>query len=321
MADNIPITPGSGLSVAAESIGAAYYQVVKIAIGASDTNSGDVSSANPMPVTVTNSTSVIGSVTVSGTVALSNTQVSISNLTVSVVTGSITVTNLGNTTVSVVGSVNITASGGWINATVGSGFWCNATVSGAASTTSVTVQSGSITVSNIGSVTASLLGGWVNATVSGVTSVTVQSGSITVTNLSNVTTSVLSGWMNITVSNIGNTTASQQGTWNVSLGANAWTNVWKYAALSTTDVTIWTPNSGSKAVITDLIVGALYAGTVTLSDGGVGTGSTIMIFPFGANGGASKTFRTPVTSLTANNLITAKGSVTGGYILLTGYEI
>jgi hypothetical protein len=50
MADNVGYTPGVGASVAADDIGGNLYQRVKIVTGADGVNDGDVSSANPMPV-------------------------------------------------------------------------------------------------------------------------------------------------------------------------------------------------------------------------------------------------------------------------------
>jgi hypothetical protein len=51
MADNMPVTPGSGATVAADDIGGVLYQRVKIGVGA-DGSATDVSSAAPMPVNV-----------------------------------------------------------------------------------------------------------------------------------------------------------------------------------------------------------------------------------------------------------------------------
>ncbi len=97
MADNISINTGSTLSVAAESIGGAYLQRVKLAIGVVDTDNGDVSATNPIPIT--------GSTTVINTV---------STLVASV--GSI-VTITGSTTVVSVGSiVSVTGSTTLVNA-------------------------------------------------------------------------------------------------------------------------------------------------------------------------------------------------------------
>ena len=50
MSANIAVTPGSGASVAAESIGGALLQRIKMAIGDADADGGDVSLLNPMPV-------------------------------------------------------------------------------------------------------------------------------------------------------------------------------------------------------------------------------------------------------------------------------
>lgn len=53
MADNLDITQGSGTTIGADEIGGAKYQRVKVIIGADGTNDGDVSSANPLPVSGT----------------------------------------------------------------------------------------------------------------------------------------------------------------------------------------------------------------------------------------------------------------------------
>lgn len=53
MADNINVSEGSGKTVAADEILSVLYQRVKFTLGADGTNDGDVSSANPLPVTGT----------------------------------------------------------------------------------------------------------------------------------------------------------------------------------------------------------------------------------------------------------------------------
>lgn len=50
MADNIGYTPGSGAVIAADDIGGALHQRVKMVLGADGVNDGDVSLANPMPI-------------------------------------------------------------------------------------------------------------------------------------------------------------------------------------------------------------------------------------------------------------------------------
>lgn len=50
MADNIGYTPGSGAIIAADDIGGALHQRVKMVLGADGVNDGDVSLANPMPI-------------------------------------------------------------------------------------------------------------------------------------------------------------------------------------------------------------------------------------------------------------------------------
>ena len=71
MAENIELDAGSGGStVAADEISGVHYPRSKIIIGADGTNDGDVSSANPLPVTgtITAVTDITNTVTVDGTV-------------------------------------------------------------------------------------------------------------------------------------------------------------------------------------------------------------------------------------------------------------
>lgn len=49
MADNVPITAGSGTSIGADDISSVWYQRIKVIHGADGTNDGDVSTANPFP--------------------------------------------------------------------------------------------------------------------------------------------------------------------------------------------------------------------------------------------------------------------------------
>src|SRR5579862_3064727 len=53
MPDNVSITPGSGDTIAAELISGAKLQRIKLAIGVVDTDNGDISASNPMPVSGT----------------------------------------------------------------------------------------------------------------------------------------------------------------------------------------------------------------------------------------------------------------------------
>ena len=50
MPDNIGYTPGSGATIAADDIGGALHQRVKVTLGADGVSDGDVSLANPMPI-------------------------------------------------------------------------------------------------------------------------------------------------------------------------------------------------------------------------------------------------------------------------------
>ena len=51
MSDNINVTPGTGATIAAESLSGALVQRIKMVLGNTDVDGGDVSSTNPMPIT------------------------------------------------------------------------------------------------------------------------------------------------------------------------------------------------------------------------------------------------------------------------------
>lgn len=51
MADNVPITAGSGTQIAADDVAGVFYQRVKVAIG-EDGTANDVSSSNPLPTQI-----------------------------------------------------------------------------------------------------------------------------------------------------------------------------------------------------------------------------------------------------------------------------
>lgn len=52
MADGVPITPGTGATIATDDIGGTQYQRVKLVLGADGVNDGDVASGNPLPVEI-----------------------------------------------------------------------------------------------------------------------------------------------------------------------------------------------------------------------------------------------------------------------------
>jgi hypothetical protein len=51
MTDNIDVTPGTGKTIAAENLGGALVQRVKLVLGNLDIDDGDISSSNPIPIT------------------------------------------------------------------------------------------------------------------------------------------------------------------------------------------------------------------------------------------------------------------------------
>lgn len=134
MADNVPVTTGSGISIGADEITGVKYQRIKLIHGADGVNAGDVASGNPLPVTgstsilnvvsVTGSTAIVNTPTVTGSVAIVNTP----SVTIPAITGSVAIVNTPAVTipavtgsVAVVNTVSVTGSTAVVNSiTVGS---------------------------------------------------------------------------------------------------------------------------------------------------------------------------------------------------------
>jgi hypothetical protein len=93
----------------------------------------------------------------------------------------------------------------------------------------------------------------------------------------------------------------------------------KYATLSaTTETILWTPTTGKKWVITDIVISSTATTLVTFRDGSAGT--TFMIgrctasYPFVSNQ------LTPIVSAGINRNLTVQSSVITAYVTVTGYE-
>ena len=102
MADNVPITSGSGILIGAENItvsgSATLIQRVKLVIGTYDIDGGDVSSVNPIPVS--GSTTILGTVTVTGSTSVTS---------IPAITGSVSLVlapSFGSATVNVTGATS-----------------------------------------------------------------------------------------------------------------------------------------------------------------------------------------------------------------------
>ncbi|CAB4164642.1 hypothetical protein UFOVP826_62 [uncultured Caudovirales phage] len=63
MADNVGYTPGTGATVAADEIGGVLHQRIKLTLGADGVSDGDVSSSNPLPVSVGGVVDISGTIT------------------------------------------------------------------------------------------------------------------------------------------------------------------------------------------------------------------------------------------------------------------
>ena len=143
MADDVPYTPGAGITVAADDIGGTHFQRVKVILGSDGTNLGDVGPTNPVPVSGT--VSISGAVQVSGAVSIS---------VMPAVSGNVGITNIVPVTTQA--SVSVSGIPVWMNPTqavvvntIGVGFSVNALVTGVVSISAMPAISGAVSISQI----------------------------------------------------------------------------------------------------------------------------------------------------------------------------
>lgn len=85
-----------------------------------------------------------------------------------------------------------------------------------------------------------------------------------------------------------------------------------------TDTNLWTPTSGKKFVITDIIISTDTSMTVTLKD----DTTTIRKYYLQANTTIVENLHTPYTSIAADNILKITSSAAGNhYISIQGYEV
>jgi hypothetical protein len=88
-----------------------------------------------------------------------------------------------------------------------------------------------------------------------------------------------------------------------------------------TDGIVWSPASGKKWVITDLIINTSAAATVTLEEDKSAGDAVVMKFELAANGGVSTNFQTPLMSTEDDADLIVTTSAGNIYITVSGYEI
>ena len=93
-------------------------------------------------------------------------------------------------------------------------------------------------------------------------------------------------------------------------------------AASETAQAIWTPASGKKFVITDIIISCSAAGTITVFDSTDSTANRVVKGSFAANGGLTHPYSKSFVSATADNVLKyTTGAGIAGSITVSGYEI
>jgi hypothetical protein len=319
MADNVAITPGTGATVGADEIGGILFQRVKVIVGADGTNNGDVSSANPMPVsgtvTVTGSTAVVSMPAVTGSVTL---------VGVSAITGSTSVVNTvtvtGSTTV--VGTVTVTGITTVIGAISAVTAITNpVTITGSTVVLSMPAVTGSVTLVGTSAVTGSVtVIGMPTTTITGSTTVIGMpaiTGSVTLVGVSTITGSTtVIGMPAVT----GSVTLVGTSNVNTTLKTGRFSG-----AVTTTDCTtaiqVIAAVAGQFAYVSSYMISAIAAGQYWLEDGAA-TALTPRHF-LAANGGVSYTTvdGMPIATAISNTTIKVKSTVAGSTgCLVVGYN-
>ena len=92
-------------------------------------------------------------------------------------------------------------------------------------------------------------------------------------------------------------------------------------AASATAQAIWTPASGKKFVITDIIISCSAAGTITVFDSTDSTANRVVKGYFSANGGIDHPYSKAFVSAAADNILKyTTGTGIAGSLTIWGYE-
>jgi hypothetical protein len=313
MADNFTTKDAADATItgAADEIGGVKFPRVKLIIGADGTNDGDVASGNPMPVSDAG-----GSLTVDGTVAVTNagittiagavagTEMQVDVLTMPTVTvNSHAVTNAGTFAVQV-DSCSLPTGAATAAKQLADGHSValsatdNAVLDAiAASDASI---DGKITACNTGAVVLA-------AGTAGIGKLTANSGvdigDVDVTSLPAITGAVTANPSKLATTD------------DADFVRKYYTN-----AGAVTDGIVWSPAAGKRWYITDIIVNTSAAATVTFEDDKAGGDDPVLKLELAANGGFVSNFKTPFASGedAADLLVTTSaGNI---YICCVGYE-
>jgi hypothetical protein len=346
MADNFTTKDAADATItgAADEIGGVKFPRVKLIIGADGTNDGDVASGNPMPVSDAG-----GSLTVDGTVAVTNagittiagavsgTEMQVDVLTMPTVTvNSHAVTNAGTFAVQVDScslptgaataakqlpdghSVALSATD---NAVLDAIAASDASIDGkitACNTGAVVISSGSCTVD---------LGANNDVTVTNATAANLKceeaSASAIKTAVEIIDNAISGSEMQVDVVTLPAVTGAVTANPSKLATTDDADFVRKYYtnAGAVTDGIVWSPAAGKRWYITDIIVNTSAAATITFEDDKAAGDDPVLKLELAANGGFVSNFKTPFASgEDAADLIvtTSAGNI---YIAITGYEV
>lgn len=305
MADGVTITQGTGTTIAADEIASVKYQRVKLVLGADGTNDGDVCTALPMPISDAD-----GAITVDGTVAVTNADLTTIAGDTTSIDGKITACNTGAVVISS-GAVTETNSAAIKTALETAG----GLVVNLGANNDVTVT---------GSITADL-GANNDVTVTNATAANLKCEEASASAIKTAV-EVLDNCISGSEAQVDIVAALPTGTNTIGAVKRDvinYTAVRKYYTYSgaVTDGIVWSPAAGKKWVITDLIINTSAAAVVTLEEDLSAGDSAFMKFELAANGGVSTNFQTPLMSTEDDADLLVTTSAGNIYITVSGYEI
>lgn len=345
MADNLTVTAGTGTTIGADEIAAVKYQRIKMILGADGTNDGDVSSANPMPVTGT-VTANLGATDNAVLDAIAASDASIDSKITACNTGAVvvsssalpsgastaanqstiighvdgletTLTALNNKLVTgtVIGDVNLGATDNAVLDSIAAKDFATQTTLAALNTKVTACNTGAVVLAagtaNIGDVDVLSLPAIPAGTnnIGDVDIASIAAGDNNIGNVDVVTLPAVTGAVTANPSKLATTDdADFMRKYYTSTGA-------------ATDGVIWSPAAGKRWYVTDLIINTSAAATITLEDDLTAGDAVVMKFELAANGGTVINFKTPLASgEDAADLMvtTSAGNI---YITAVGYEV
>jgi len=314
MADNINITEGSGAVVKTDQLATGeHVQYVKLMDGTADSSTVAAVGANGLEVDVKASVLPTGAATASNQTTANNSLSSIDGKITACDTGNVTISSALPAGTNTIGSVKLTD--GTETASINASNQLEVAVGNTVTVSATDLDIRDLTSSDVVTVTGGAgQAADVKVTLDG-EAVVLGAGTNAIGKLA------ANSGVDIGDVTINNTAASPVYTESVIENATLVKKTVDFSASQTAQA-IWTPASGKKFVICDIVVSASAAGVITIFDNTDDTTNRICKLNLAANGGAVINYRKPIVSAAVDNVLKyTTGTGIAGSITVSGYEI